>query len=276
MQINDIVARKSYNCDIWFRIDEMSGENVILKGIEYRLIADAHYSDLEKINTRGSVNSESDDKSNGIFKTWYMNQCGLELDKKNEIQINSNTIQKKYGKILHIDGDKSYLKECLVRYKKLGVPAVGIAVEESKQPEVILELLKKYKPNILVITGHDSLIKDNENIYSIDNYENSKYYVKSIQIAREYNSSYDDLVIFAGGCKSYYEALMQAGANFATSPNRVLVHVIDPVLVACTIAIASVREILNIDDIVKNTSVGLSGIGGIETRGQCREYKPKF
>ena len=112
------------------------------------------------------------------------------------------------------------------------------------------------------------IIRGEYDLNNIDNYKNSKYYIESVKIAREYNSNYDDLVIFAGGCKSHYEGLMNAGANYAASPSRVLIQVIDPVIVACKIAMTSVRDFLDIDSAVRETSVGLKGIGGIETRGQ--------
>ncbi len=289
MYINDIVSRKSYNHDIWFKIVDIKDDNVILHGLSFRLIADAHISDLVKVNMRGiervnirDLDDESNSSNTSLFKKWYMHQSGIYSTDTYINKDNSSNkgiqekLLKRFGKILHIDGDIFYLRECLQKYNDLGVPCIGINVEESKQPEVILDLLKEHKPNILVITGHDSIIKNKEDLYDINYYKNSKYYLESVKIAREYNNNYDELVIFAGGCKSYYEALMNAGANFATSPNRVLIHVIDPVIVACNIAKASVREFLEIESIVKNTSVGLSGIGGFETRGQCREYKPKF
>lgn len=274
MNIGDIVARKSYRYDIWFKIIDIIGENVILQGLYYRLVADAHISDIEKVSTRdGNINEEDrEDSISKIFKTWYTNQCGF----KNYAEDDFSLSYKKFGKILHIDGDKTYLKESISKYKKLGVPVVGVSIEESIQPQAILDLLKLHKPNVLVITGHDSVTKGDCDLNNIDNYKNSKYYVESVRIAREYNNSYDDLVIFAGGCKSHYEAIMDAGANFASSPNRILIHVIDPVLIASKIATTSVREILDIDTIIKNTSVGLNGIGGLETRGQSRECKPKF
>lgn len=50
LKIGDIVARKSYGCDIKFKITrfkEEAGERLaILKGVEYRLVADAPESDL--------------------------------------------------------------------------------------------------------------------------------------------------------------------------------------------------------------------------------------
>ena len=242
----------------------------------HRLIADSHFSDIEKVNTRTDYDYEEDRNNNqNSFKNWYTNQVSYS-NSINNSNNNSSLTYKKVGKVLHIDGDKLYLKECLLQYQKLGIAAIGFNIEESKQPEAILGLLKLHKPNILIITGHDSVTRGLSSSIDIENYKNSKYYVECVKIAREYNSNYDDLVIFAGGCKSYYEAIMQAGANFASSPNRILIHVTDPVFVAYKVATTSIREILDIDSIVQNTSVGINGIGGIETRGQCREGRPQF
>lgn len=278
MKINDIVSRKSYDNDIWFKIIDIKDDKVILEGINFRLIADAPISDLEMVHISG-FNEDINSNSTNLFKKWYTNQFNIYSDDVNISNNNSSSIDKsykKFGKILHIDGDKFYLNECLRKYNKLGIAAIGVSIEESKQPDKILELLEYHKPNILVITGHDSIMRGKCNLDNIDCYKNSKYYIESVKIAREYNRNYDDLVIFAGGCKSYYEGLMNAGANFAASPGRILLHVTDPVIVACTIAKTSVREYLDIESIVRDTSTGLNGIGGFETRGQCREYKPIF
>ncbi len=111
---------------------------------------------------------------------------------------------------------------------------------------------------------------------NIDNYRNTKCFMESVKIARRYNYNYDELVIFAGGCQSYYEELMDSGSNFASSPNRILIHYLDPVLLAYQIATTSVREFIDIEYAVKDTFGGIGGIGGIETRGQSREIKPTF
>lgn len=280
MNIGDIVTRKSYNNDVWFKILDIKDNIVILKGLYYRLIADAYINDIVIVNIRDNSDEERDTDTigNSIFKKWYQNQYGVKENK--EINENYNlqnvNVYKKVGKVLHIDGDKAYLKECLREYDKLGVPVIGLAIEESMQPSYIKTLLEEYKPNIIVITGHDSLIKDYDRSDDLSIYRNSKYYVECVKIAREYKYNYDDLVIFAGGCKSNYEAIMEAGANFASSPSRVLIHVIDPVLIACKIAKASIREIVDVESVIKSTLSGVSGVGGIETRGQCREVSPRF
>ena len=52
MRIGDVVARKSYNKDIIFKIeafsiDENNKKIAILKGIAFRIVADAYLDDLE-------------------------------------------------------------------------------------------------------------------------------------------------------------------------------------------------------------------------------------
>ena len=61
-----------------------------------------------------------------------------------------------YGKVLHIDGDSKYLDKSLKLYKENDVPAVGYFFLEKEIPNKITSLLIKHKPDILVITGHDS------------------------------------------------------------------------------------------------------------------------
>ncbi len=141
---------------------------------------------------------------------------------------------------------------------------------------VILDLLRRYRPNILVITGHDSLKRESEDSMDLNDYKNSRYFVECVKTAREYNPNYDELVIIAGGCKSHYEEIMRAGANFASSPDRLLIGITDPVYVACKFAHTSIKDILDIDSIAKDVFSGVGGIGGIETRGQCREVKPMY
>ncbi|MFH4155732.1 sporulation peptidase YabG, partial [Acinetobacter baumannii] len=79
--------------------------------------------------------------------------------------------------------------------------------------------------------------------------------------------SLDQLVIFAGACQSHFEALIRAGANFASSPSRINIHALDPVYVVGKISFTSFMERVNVWDVVRNTITGEKGLGGIETRG---------
>ena len=40
----------------------------------------------------------------------------------------------------------------------------GEAIEERKQPIEVLRCLRQYRPEILVVTGHDSLPRGTENL----------------------------------------------------------------------------------------------------------------
>ena len=64
--------------------------------------------------------------------------------------------------------------------------AYGIKVKESEVEEVIMETLEKYKPDIVVITGHDFLKKNAKDKSKIENYQNSENFVNAIKKARIY------------------------------------------------------------------------------------------
>ena len=117
-------------------------------------------------------------------------------------------------------------------------------------------------------------MKRRNDIYNIDNYKNSKYYIQAVLEARKYEHNLDNLVIFAGACQSYYEAIISAGANFASAPKRVLIDMMDPLIVAETIAYTPVNEFVPLENIISNTREGINGIGGLQTRGQYRVGMP--
>ncbi|TDT62336.1 sporulation peptidase YabG [Fonticella tunisiensis] len=284
LKVGDIVIRKSYGGDIYFKIVQIvkkqDGRNFyILKGTNLRIMADAPGEDLEKPSlNRISLNDETYNKKvNTIMKK-------ILLARRNQTtRFRGGVIQRtedgitfgKAGKVMHLDGDEEYLNVCLRGYKQLGVEAIGRPVPELQQPEVIMDLLKEYRPDILVITGHDGMLKGSVNFRSLDSYRNSKYFVKAVKIAREFEPSYDDLVIFAGACQSHFEALIDAGANFASSPHRILIHALDPVFICEKIAFGSISKFFTPQEILENTITGTRGIGGLQTRGKFREGTPK-
>ena len=101
------------------------------------------------------------------------------------------------GTILHLDGDKRYSEKSIKYYKKLGLNAIVRNIPEYKQPKVVKQLLGKYNPDILVITGHDAMIKSDTNFNNIYNYRNSKHFVDAVKEARSFAYSSDALTIFA-------------------------------------------------------------------------------
>ncbi|MDT9331528.1 sporulation peptidase YabG [Clostridium perfringens] len=290
MKVGDLVVRKSYSKDITFKIIDIKendeGITYILKGLHIRIIADSHEEDLEKVDDdfAGDKDKSFDSKINDIIKKVILsreqknNQLmtrGNEEDNLNRTEKEKGLVFGRPGRILHIDGDPSYMETCLKAYKQLNLNAVGIAISEREQPLKILSLVKEYNPDIVVLTGHDGVLKDSKGMLDLNNYRNSKYFIESVKILRSYNSSYDELVIFAGACQSCYESILEAGANFASSPNRVLIHCLDPVLVCERVAYTRIDEIVSIKDVIENTITGIKGVGGLQTRGKYREGYPK-
>lgn len=87
-------------------------------------------------------------------------------------------------------------------------------VPENKQPQVIGALVKRYNPDIIIITGHDAMIKAKVNYDDIYNYRNSKYFINSVIEARKASRQGKDIVIFAGACQSFFEAIMASRSKF--------------------------------------------------------------
>ncbi len=249
MEINkgDFVTRKSYNNDTVFKVINISNGIYYLKGVEVRLYADSDYTDLVKceepieedfkIADRKSINLEKDDY-------FYLP-----------------------GKILHIDGDSEYLEKCLKFYKQSGVYAIGKKIKEEDIYEQIGTLLKEYKPDIVIITGHDAYYKKKGSIKDNENYKNTKNFIKAVQSARNYEKSHEKLVIIAGACQSNYEELIKAGANYASSPKRVNIHALDPAIIAVTIALTERNKELDLKTMLEKTKYGKDGIGGIMGNG---------
>ena len=182
MKIGDIVTRKSYNKDIIFKIvgfgiDNKNEKIAILKGVAFRVIADAYLEDLEVVKVSDIKQILIDPTvENLIYKSVRSAQ---DREKKMnravpKLQANPN-VYGIPGKVLQIDGDKEYLKICLDVYTELGIPAVGVAIPEENQYKEIINLLEKHNPDILVITGHDALTSRKGNITDLNNYRNALY-----------------------------------------------------------------------------------------------------
>lgn len=283
MEIGEYVVRKSYGRDITFKIIDIKEKKnkkiYILKGINFRIIADSLEDDLENVEDdfAGDKDRIFNSRVNeSIRRAMVLRGRGVKPSQKSQkISKNDHLVFGRPGKILHVDGDSSYLETCLKVYKQLKLDATGVAISEYEQPRKILDYVKECKPDIVVLTGHDGVIKGTTNYLDLNNYRNSKYFIEAVNVLRNYNASYDELVIFAGACQSCYEAILDAGANFASSPNRVLIHCLDPVFVCEKIAYTRINEVVSTIDVIENTITGIKGIGGLQTRGKYREGYPK-
>lgn len=273
----DLVSRISYNNDIIFKVcnikENSDGERTIfLRGINVRLMADSPESDLIPA-TYDEIKGDS--KVYEAMTRRIPNSKNKEEKKSLRFLLREPNSATLPGKVVHIDGDGEYLELCLNEYKEKGIKAYGLEKIESEQPKIILDILKKIHPDILVVTGHDGFFKKEKEYADISNYRNSKYFIESVKEARKFESSLDDLIIIAGACQSHYEGILDAGANFASSPGRILIHALDPVRVCVAIAKTNIDKVVTAKSISIDVLSGLEGIGGLTSMGKQREVAPK-
>ncbi|AIQ44504.1 sporulation peptidase YabG [Paenibacillus sp. FSL R7-0273] len=286
MNLGDLVVRKSYGGDVTFRVENIVQNAAVIKGTEFRLLADSPLDDLvqvppTRITERGqqaqikateSLSKLRRDRQEQSERSGESAAGGWAQAPKEAAYFEVP------GKVLHLDGDPLYLRKSLSLYEQLRIPAEGHHVHESKMADTLYRLLPRVRPDIVVITGHDGVLKQTHtyDLYSLNSYKNSQHFVAAIQAAREYERNFDALTIVAGACQSHFEALLGTGANFASSPGRILIHALDPVYVAAKAAFTSVRETVNLGDVLNHTISGSKGMGGIETRGSFRIGMPRL
>ena len=73
-----------------------------------------------------------------------------------------------------------------------------------------------------------------------------------------------------GACQSFYEGIMSAGADFASSPGRILIDFIDPLMVAEKISLTEEYKYITSYEISKIIKEGERGISGIGAYGKSR------
>lgn len=271
----DIVVRKSYGKDIIFRVinilNKPEEKIAVLNGVIERIEADSKIADLELVDKQKvkdilrKMDSKIENRIEKSKQQWE--------DRNYRIGVVTNQTRAKEkiitGEILHLDGDRKYSEKSYRYYRKLGLNAIVKYIPEYRQPRVVYQLLESYNPDILVITGHDGMIKRGMRYNDIYNYRNSRYFIETVKEARKYDKQKGKkLVIFAGACQSYFEAIISAGANFASSPARILIDFLDPLVVAEKIALTEKYKYITIDDIAYELRDGRDGIGGNGANGK--------
>lgn len=267
----DFVVRKSYGKDIIFyvkRIIKTSEDDIaIICGLFERIEADSSINDLELLDPviKKDIFDDEERRINSrMIKTYRDYYPNFTKNEKDNLRNKIIT-----GKILHLDGDKRYSQKSYNYYKKIGLNAIVKNIPEYKQPQVVYKLLKLYRPDILIITGHDGMIKRGTNFNDIYNYRNSRHFINTVKEARKYDKDNNcETVIFAGACQSYFEALMLAGANFASSPARILIDFLDPLIIAEKVATTEKYKFITVDEVTKEIRDGKKGIGGIGSNGK--------
>ena len=235
---DDYVTRKSYDNDIVFKVLFIMNNIAYLQGVDIRLIADSYIDDLVKVE---QIRDNQTVETLPIQKGNYLN-----------------------GKVLHLDSDEMYLKRSMKLYEDYKVPSVGYRIDEKDMPIKIVELLNKHHPDILIITGHDAIDKQGNNM-------NSKYFVECVKNARTYQPNKDSLCIISGACYSSFKDLIYEGSNISSSPGKVSINVLDPSKVAIMIATTPVVEYVDIKKVINLTSNKEKGMGGIDTKGLARK-----
>ena len=270
----DIVGRKSYGKDIIFSIEKIinidNKQFAILKGITIRVKADSPLNDLvlvekNRINNHiRSLDIKLEKRINEINKLSKSTSS-----KFKRVALKDNLLRERVytGKILHLDGDKKYTEKSYRYYKSLGLNAIVKNIPENKQSFMVQSLLDRYNPDILVITGHDGMIKSGTGYNDIYNYRNSRHFMDTVKKSRQWDVN-KKLVIFAGACQSYFEALISAGANFASSPARILIDFADPLIVAEKVATTENYKYLTINDFSNELRDGIKGVGGTGAKGK--------
>lgn len=243
----DLVTRISHDNDVIFKIEKIVDDKAYLKGVNVRLCADSEVSDLLLV-TKKETSSD---------RRFYDQIEHLRSFERSDYFYIP-------GKILHVDGDKEYLDRCLDFYKKANVLAFGVYSDEKQMASNIEKYLEDINPDIVVITGHDSLVK-----------QNSKYFKEAVKVCRRFQKDYDKLIIIAGACQSEYDMLIKAGANFASSPKKVNIHALDPAIIALTLSLLDKTTDANLIELLDKTSNGKDGMGGVNTRGVMTTGYPR-
>lgn len=273
--IGDLVTRKSYNHDLLFRIASLSNDMAIIHGEDIRLEADAQIDDLVDVEKRELEKRRKKGKEQEEFSYRLFRQDYQLMKEKRDYQTSEGyNYAAKYfqlpASVLHLDGDRTYLRKCIELYQRMGLQVHGVHMNEKEMPFEIGSLVEKIQPDIIVITGHDSFSKNKGVKSDLRAYRHSKYFAETVRAAREISPRLDDLVIFAGACQSHFESLIRAGANFASSPSRINIHALDPVYIVAKIAYTPFMEKVSVWDALRNTLTGEKGMGGVETRGLLR------
>ena len=260
--IGDIVARKSHNLDTMFKIEKIDNGVAQLKGVFFRFNADAPVADLESVSDcefRGALVAE--EKKIEIVKPPDSLAGMRNLHEDSDFYIS--------GRILHVDGDDEYLERSAKLYEHANVYATTIFVKEPLMSERVPALVKQLRPNIVVITGHDA-IENKALSDTLEGYRSSKFFVNTVNELRKLEPSLDYLIIIAGACQSHFEALIGSGANFASSPQRINIHALDPAIVAATVALTPYEDEVDLKEALEKTVTKIAGIGGLQTKGTLR------
>ena len=163
----------------------------IIKGTEFRLLADAPLTDLLEVDPGSPGEKTERARIKATESLQRLRQDRQQLAERNQVAVQqwSPAAQEQAyfevpGKVLHLDGDERYLQKSLDLYEKLRVPVNGYYVNESAMPNVLYRLLPTVNPDIVVLTGHDGVLKNPPSRDRITSY--NVCYTKLLRILCEF------------------------------------------------------------------------------------------
>lgn len=259
MKIGDYVLVKNDKTGCIYRIKDIIEENkriYLLFGVEFRISRKEEENNLLPLSNDELQTVKSKiDKNEENIKTKLLNN-------------NVRNRKEKYllGTIMHIDGDEEYLKKCLELYNEMGIYSYGKCIKEANICNQIGKYLLETNPDVVVVTGHD--IYNNNGIKDINNYLNTKHFIKAVREIRKTKGN--DCVVIAGACQSNFEALIANGADFASSPGRINIHTFDPAIIAINVVTTPISSFVSKGDITKYIENANEAFGGLQTYGKMR------
>ena len=115
-----------------------------MRGLSYRLCADALLSDLDKKNpVEINAYRQENDKQHSRMVMQAMKRQGrdyqprLQCSRKDLLKSNCFELP---GRVLHLDADIEFLSVCQKRYWQMGVPCRVIHVKEDQQANVVVNI----------------------------------------------------------------------------------------------------------------------------------------
>ena len=275
--VGDMATRRSYGQDLVFYVRRILGTDppvAQLIGVNVRLFADSPLDDLIVLDYRVKPSSPSGLKAiiaRVVFeraKPKPQRNYRLEAVRADYVPIPGKSASHRRRRALP-QAMPDFIPESQCPCDRAAYSGSGTAQEDQGG-------IGKHRPDILVITGHDGLLRKQGSRDFLINYRSSQYFVETVKQARLYDTNRDGLAIIAGACQSHFESLIEAGANFASAPERVMIHCYDPVFVAEKLAYTPFTQVVDLPELFYTTISGKDGIGGIETRGKLRQGFPRL
>jgi len=248
--IEELVVYNKEDNQIVYKIIKNEGNKVLISGVNYRKIMEVASEEVTSINA--SLLEKENLRSEKYISYTYK-------------KINHRGVGKRLGTVMHFDSDKNYLIRCEDLYKSMNIYCYPVLTSEEELKNRIEVMDCDFIPDVLVITGHDYY--DGDNLKDLNSYKNSLHFTKAVLAAKR---RFPESVIVAGACQSNFEALIASGANFASSPKRVNVHVYDPVIIAIYVCSTSFRKIIDFEELEKHIEGLREGFGGVETLGKMK------